>query len=173
MGRRGPPKKPTAMKELEGNPGKRPLPREPHYPEGNLRPPSHLRGEARREWLRVAPGLAQVGVYQSVDRAALSAYCSAWASYVRAEKECQKVGEWAIGVDGVARVAPWARVRQMSLEKLKQFAREFGFTPASRTEIVDPRDVPEAYQLGELRKKQEEWKAKKEARLKKAAKKDG
>lgn len=162
MGKRGPARKPTALKELAGNPGKRPLnKREPKYPVGNRTCPAHLKGEARREWNRVVPSLEIVGVYQSVDRAALAAYCTAWADYVDADKQCRDAGKWLKDSHGVWRQAPWYRIKATALEKLKQFAREFGFTPASRTELVDPRDLPDDDELAVLEKKRDEWRAKK------------
>ena len=55
MATRGRKPKPTALKVLEGNPGKRPLnDREPVPPKGTLKCPAWLLPEAKKEWKRLA-----------------------------------------------------------------------------------------------------------------------
>lgn len=71
MGRRGPAPKPTELKRLQGNPGKRRLNDSEPRPVATLpRCPSHLTGEAKAEWRRVARGLYEAGLLTQVDRAA-------------------------------------------------------------------------------------------------------
>lgn len=78
-GTRGPMSKPTVLKLLEGNPGKRAL----NLADGvNPRieipsPPKHLGQEARKEWKRIAPLLEELGLISGLDRAALALYCQA------------------------------------------------------------------------------------------------
>lgn len=78
-GMRGPLPKPTALKLLEGNPGKRAL----NLSDGvNPRveipsPPKHLGVEAKKEWKRIAPLLEELGLISGLDRAALALYCQA------------------------------------------------------------------------------------------------
>ena len=63
MATRGRKPKPTALKVLEGNPGKRPLnDREPVPPKGTLKCPAWLLPEAKKEWKRLAPALEAMGV---------------------------------------------------------------------------------------------------------------
>jgi len=69
MGRRP---KPTALKILEGNPGKRRLGRGTPTPLVGVPPcPAHLRGRARVAWVRIGEHLARMGVATSVDQDAL------------------------------------------------------------------------------------------------------
>lgn len=76
-GSRGPLPKPTVLKLLEGNPGKRAL----NLADGvNPRveipsPPAHLGKEAKKEWKRIAPLLEELGLISGLDRAALGLYC--------------------------------------------------------------------------------------------------
>lgn len=78
-GTRGPLPKPTALKLLEGNPGKRAL----NLADGvNPRieipsAPRHLGKEARKEWRRITPLLEELGLISGLDRAALALYCQA------------------------------------------------------------------------------------------------
>ena len=68
MAKRGRKPKPTALKKLEGNPGKRPLTElEPLPPISVLRCPNWLLPEARKEWRRLAPALINMGVLTLAD----------------------------------------------------------------------------------------------------------
>ena len=59
----GRPPKPTALKALAGNPGKRPLNQaEPKFEARVMRAPAHLSDEAKREWRRVSKELVAVGL---------------------------------------------------------------------------------------------------------------
>lgn len=141
MGQRGPAPKPTALKRLEGNPGKRALnTREPQFGVKAPPCPRHLTAEARREWRRVARELLGQGLLQTVDRAALAAYCQAWARWVEAEQQMAQPGfEMVITTDkGYAHVSPWFQVATQSLKQMKAFLVEFGLTPASRSRIQVP-----------------------------------
>src|SRR3990167_9530086 len=78
--------KPTRLKVLEGNPGKRPLPADEPEPRMlSIECPEMLQGEARVEWERLAPELSALGLLTTVDRAGLVAYCQAWGRLVMAE----------------------------------------------------------------------------------------
>ena len=68
--------KPTAMKELEGNLGKRKLNRkEPMPGKGMPDCPKWVLSEAQEEWRRLCEKLNQMGVLTEVDRSAFAAYC--------------------------------------------------------------------------------------------------
>lgn len=63
MATRGRKPKPTAIKLLEGNPGKHPLNEyEPVPPKATVKCPSWLLPEAKKEWKRLAPSLEAMGV---------------------------------------------------------------------------------------------------------------
>ena len=85
--------KPTRLKVLTGNPGKRPLnesePRpEPVVPEC----PPELGEVARREWDRLAAELGPLRITTNLDRGALAAYCGAYALWAEAMEAIQKYG---------------------------------------------------------------------------------
>ncbi|GKY89888.1 phage terminase small subunit P27 family [Sinisalibacter aestuarii] len=52
--------------------------------------PSHLSDAARKEWRRLATPLHEAGLVTLADRAALAAYCQAWARWVEAEEHLRK-----------------------------------------------------------------------------------
>ncbi len=68
--------KPTALKKLEGNPGKRKLnTKEPVPGKGMPDCPKWLLPEAKEEWKRLCQKLSEMGVLTEVDMAAFAAYC--------------------------------------------------------------------------------------------------
>ena len=75
--------KPTSLKVLEGNPGKRQLnPNEPKLDASVPKCPAWLSKEAKREWKRLVPFLEQAGLLTQVDRAAFAGYCQSYADWV-------------------------------------------------------------------------------------------
>jgi hypothetical protein len=58
----------------------------PVAPDALPRCPAHLSDVARKEWRRIATPLYRMGVLSVTDRAALAAYCQAWARWVEAEE---------------------------------------------------------------------------------------
>src|SRR5581483_7260694 len=84
MGRRGPPPTPTKILELRGSWRAKERPGEPQPPPGAPPMPEWLSEEARAEWQRMAPELEALGLLSVLDRAALAAYCQAYAELVEA-----------------------------------------------------------------------------------------
>ena len=83
--------KPTHLKVMRGNPGKRAL--NPHEPKP--RPamptcPAHLCPSAKAEWKRLARELHALSILSNLDRAALAGYCQAYGRWVEAEKNSGK-----------------------------------------------------------------------------------
>lgn len=72
--------KPIRLKALTGNPGKRPLNPAELNPEPNVPEcPAELGPVAHREWDRLAGELGALRILTNLDRAALAAYCGAYA----------------------------------------------------------------------------------------------
>jgi P27 family predicted phage terminase small subunit len=131
--------KPTRLKVLTGNPGRRPLnadePRpEPEVPEC----PAELGPVARREWDRMANELAPLRILTSLDRAALAAYCGAYAMWAEATEAIQKFGTMVKSPSGYPVQSPYVSIANRQAEIMMRIASEFGFTPASRSRISAP-----------------------------------
>ena len=137
--------KPTAIKMLAGNPGKRPLAGEPQppIPAGTPYCPRHLNDEARREWRRIVKILLDLGLYTEVDRAALAMYCQAWGRWVTAERKVQEKGEVLVSDRGGLYQNPWLHVANRAWEQMRKVLAEFGLTPSSRTRLVARAGEPE------------------------------
>lgn len=142
--------KPTALKRLAGNPGKRPLnEREPQPVVKIPACPRHLTGEARREWRRISAELVLLGVVTVIDRAALAAYCTAWARWVDAETQVAKLGTIVRTSNGNLIQNPYLAVANRAMEQMTRLAAEFGMTPSSRSrvQVAEPDAVPSLAEL--------------------------
>lgn len=128
---KGPPPKPTKLKLVTGNPGKRALNKsEPEPPPGDVECPDTLLGAAKEEWNRIAPILLEAGLFTKADRAALLCYCQAFANTVEYEKLCREVGP------DLALAKGFRKAATVAAGQVRAFAAEFGMTPASRSRVT-------------------------------------
>lgn len=133
---RGRKPKPTALKKLAGNPGKRALNHaEPRPEPGVPYCPRQLTPEAKSEWRRVAHKLQALGLMTHLDRAALAAYCQAWADYVEATRELKRAEKVMVTDKGYNHLNPWIGIKRSAAEEMRKFMTEFGMTPSSRTRL--------------------------------------
>jgi len=134
---RGRKPKPTVLKLLDGNPGKRPLnDQEPHPAQGIPNRPDWLDTEALAEWDRVTAELADMGLLTLADRAALAAYCTAWSRWVQAEDMVRKFGTIVKSPEkGFPMKSPYLSIADQALETMRKLMVEFGLTPSSRSRI--------------------------------------
>jgi P27 family predicted phage terminase small subunit len=133
---RGRKPKPTAAKELAGNPGKRPLnDREPKPAVKLPTCPAHLSAAARREWRRMGRQLLDLGVLTTVDRAVLAAYCVAYARWAEAEAQVSKLGLVVKTSAGNLIQNPYLSIANRAMEQTAKLASEFGMTPSSRSRV--------------------------------------
>jgi P27 family predicted phage terminase small subunit len=144
---RGRKPKPTRIKELAGNPGKRRLnDTEPHPPVPDVVPyaPKFLNDEAKDEWNRMVNILLELGLYTEVDHAALAMYCQEWGRWIIAEKKLRVEGEIITGTLGGKFQNPWRYEANKAQEQMRRMLAEFGMTPSSRSRISVPgaRDEP-------------------------------
>ncbi len=137
---RGRKPKPTQLKVLDGNPGRRPLnDREPQPPKEVPDPPEFLNDEGRAEWFRTTAALKEMGLLSKADRAALSAYCTAYSRWVAAEEQVSKFGTIIKSPDkGFPMKSPYLTIADQAMETMRKFLVEFGLTPSSRSRIRVP-----------------------------------
>lgn len=131
--------KPTALKELEGNPGKRPLnDAEPKPPRPDRVPyaPRFLTPEAQKEWRRVVGILVDLNLYTEVDHAALAMYCQAYGRWVAAEREIDATGgPTLVSEAGGLYQNPWQTAANKAFDQVRRMLGEFGLTPATRSRL--------------------------------------
>lgn len=158
----GPAPKPTALKLLEGNPGKRKLnENEPTY-EPTATPPDWLTEDALVVWNKFCKELKATGILTTVDVNAFGRYCDAFAQWLKLKDFINKNGtsypiyEKETVMEMVPSVVPGKMVEKPIKKKVavgaqafpqaKQYKeiselllrmeQQFGMTPASRTKLT-------------------------------------
>ena len=146
---RGRKPKPTALKVLEGDPGKRALNiDEPQPPDGKPSCPTHLLPVAKAEWRRLCSVLHEMGVVTTVDRAALAAYCQAYARWVEAEQKLADGPALIRTPSGYVQQSPWMSIANKQMELMGRYMAELGLTPASRSRIVAEKGAASRLEMG-------------------------
>jgi len=149
---RGRKPKPTHLKAITGNPGKRPLNAHEPAPEIQIPDcPEQLGPLAQKEWNRLVGDLAKLRLITALDRAALAAYCGAYALWAEATEAIQKYGSMVKSPTGFPMQSPYVAIANRQAEMMMRIASEFGFTPASRSRIAAPakgNDEPTLFDFG-------------------------
>ncbi len=140
MGRRGPPPKPTVLKILAGNPGKRSLNfDEPRAPESSGHRPLWMKGQARKTWDTMHALLCEMRVMSAADEVALSMLCETYAEWraasdVVARKKATYESTTKSG-DRIIRARPEVGIAADAWRRVRAMLLEFGLTPSSRSRI--------------------------------------
>jgi phage terminase small subunit len=110
--------RPTALKILRGNPGKRPLnPAEPQPPPGPIEMPAGLAPDARQVWAAIAPICLGMGTLTPADVLAFA-------------RHCELEARWKVKVQ----TNDLASILALSRE-LRSSGACFGLDPSSRARI--------------------------------------
>ena len=137
MAQRGRKPTPTAIKELEGNPGKRKLnTNEPKPKKKAPRCPAWLEDEAKKEWKRMSKVLESMGLLTEMDMAAFAGYCQAYARWKEAEEFISQHGSMVRTPNGYLQQVPQGSIAQTNQKIMLKFCEQFGLTPSSRISIV-------------------------------------
>lgn len=144
----GPKKKPTKLKLVEGNPGKKKLPKNEVDPPTGIPPcPRQLNAAAQREWKRVSKILHRNGLIAQLDLANLTGYCASFAQYIYWMGKLSKKPELAIQKIPRAKgkfyeqLSPAFTIMQKSAKDMKAFASLFGMSPSDRVGLIGSLDV--------------------------------
>lgn len=158
MGKRGPKPKPTAIRILEGNPGRLPInDAEPKIERGPTMPSVVAMDEiAAVEWERVIECMP-AGVFTAADDAVLAQYALAWSVVVRARADIDKHGqlvEEPILEDGAIsgyrlKENPAMRSWRAGHAVLMQTSDRLGLNPGQRSRLRVP-DAKAPGRFGDL-----------------------
>ena len=133
---RGRKPKPARLKLIDGNPGKRPIGREPQPPASQPSCPAHLSPTAKAEWKRLARMLNGIGVVTQADRAVLAAYCQAYGRWVEAERKLKETPPLLKTPSGYVQQSPWLSISNKQLELMMRCMAELGLTPSARNRLA-------------------------------------
>jgi P27 family predicted phage terminase small subunit len=132
----GPPRKPTALKALEGFPGhQKKNPAEPKPAVKLPEPPDHLSDKAKDLWHRIGPKFAAMGVMAEVDELAFAMLCesyAAWADLIRRARKGRPIEK----VHGQPVPNPYLVRADREAEKVRRLLAEFGGSPAARARLT-------------------------------------
>lgn len=153
---RGRKPKPTVLKVLAGNPGKRPLNASEPLPKVETpKCPTFLDAEAKKRWKALVPELERLGLLTIVDGDTLAGYCQACAEFKAATEVLKQEGRVCkvpvLGKeDGETTVIAWrlsshpaVHQQRSALALIRAFAALFGLDPSSRSRLHAPGNFDE------------------------------
>lgn len=139
---RGRKPKPTQLRIIRGNPGKRPLPEHEAQAEPKLPPPlPHLSAAAKKEWRRTGKRLLALGLVTEIDSAALGIYCQAYGRWSEAEEQLTKFGTVIKAPSGFLVQSPYLAIANKCMEQMMKALVEFGMSPSSRSRVHAAKDT--------------------------------
>jgi|GEM_PF-2791768 len=134
-------RKPASTRELEGNPGHRPIPAELNFDAaGEIgKPPSWLDKEAKREYRRITAALADLDMLRATDVGVMASYAVAFSRWIAAEKKIAVEGT-VLKVEGSQGQIKFVKhpALMVSSEAQKQMLRAgslLGLNPVDRSKI--------------------------------------
>lgn len=130
--------KPTALKLLTGNPGKRKLnTREPVAdPLGTDCPPELNEADAVEEWQRtIVPAIYRRQI-TSADRVFAIAHCALWATWRSQLADASRHAHVILGKNGQPLQNPARKTANQTFVLLAKVDAELGLTPASRSRVT-------------------------------------
>ena len=138
---KGHPPKPTALKIVQNNPGKRAMDieDEPTPNTGIPDLPPGLSRVARTAWDRLAPLLDGMSVLTQVDGAALERMCESYAEIIRYQDLIDRDGATYMTTNEHGEMLikgnPAVAMLGAADRRFKSYLTEFGLTPAARTKV--------------------------------------
>ena len=137
----GPRPKPTALKLVTGNPGRRPLPKnEPKPRRVAPAPPERLSRGAMVAWGSLCERLGRLGVMTEMDVDALEQLCEniAEVHLLRADLVAHGMFEKITRTNGSVVTVPRAQYTALgdAERRLRAMLAEFGLTPSARTKVT-------------------------------------
>ncbi len=136
----GPPKTPTHLRLVRGNPSKRPINNnEPKPPKGVPPVPKHFDKQGKYWFKRMAEELDAIGVISQLDGRALELLVEAYTEYRHHCDTLEVEGytyrtETQTG-DVMIKAHPAAIMKADAWKRLRAMLSEFGMTPASRSKV--------------------------------------
>ena len=132
----GPRPKPTYIKILQGNPGRRPLPEDEPEPDGNLvDPPATMRDARQLAIWRQCIENAPEGLLKKLDENVLMRFVAAQANWENANDQVVRMGLIANGPGDVPMQNPYLSVLNNQARIMRACSDEIGLSPAARTRV--------------------------------------
>lgn len=142
MGKRGPAPKPTNLRILEGNPGRRAINYDEPKPKPIApKPPTWLNKESKRIWKQLAEKLELLGLLTEVDLYDFQNLCLAAAQLRQAQTVLDEKGLIMETPSGYLQQRPEVSIVHKNMEMVAKLSAKFGLSPADRVGLgVKPKD---------------------------------
>lgn len=136
----GPPKTPTHLRLVKGNPSKRAINKnEPKPPSGVPPIPKHFDKRGKYWFKRMGEELDAVGVMSTLDAKALELLVEAYTEYRHhcevLDKEGYTYQTGSATGEKIVKAHPAAAMKADAWKRIRAMLSEFGMTPASRSKV--------------------------------------
>ena len=129
-------RKPTALKKLEGNPGKQRLnDAEPDFDAIVPDRPLHLDAAAKKYWKELAPIVHRAKLLTEGDQLEFAMLCQTAATLAKATRAMNQKPLVSEDSKGIPRVNPHFDLVMKATAKLITLCGEFGLSPAARSRV--------------------------------------
>lgn len=139
-------KKPTQLKSLTGNPGKRPLADNEPKPKAIIpKIPKELDKVAVKAWKRLAPTLHKLGLLTEIDGDSFGNLCQIRSRLVKINEELKKKNS-LVEIETIEvskditiereRISNYVKLEQKYYQLFRLYAADFGLSPRGRTGLV-------------------------------------
>ena len=138
MAGRGRKPKPTKLRIIQGNPGKRPLNKQEPHPKVEddfPSPPPGLPDKAIEAWNEYGPELYSAGLLTKLDAPMLEQWARAYADWKDALDRCDQFGKVIKTTNGNVIHSPYWSIANKAQDHLLKIQSEFGMSPTARTRI--------------------------------------
>ena len=137
-GSRGRPRKPDALKRLEGTARADRKIENTAEPSGMPKRPSVLSAEAVAIWDDLAPKLSALGLLSEVDESTFAVYCQAYGDWKEMTELLNDLGVaawYSESESGYRQIIPEVTARDKAFQAMQKMAGRFGLDPSSRSGI--------------------------------------
>lgn len=128
-------RKPTHLKLLGGNPGKRKIDKTEAQPKKAptvKNPPKYLDNRTKRHWRKVSRELHRCGLLTEIDYTALEMYCKAYSMWREAIDKIEEIGLVVVSKNKTVYQNPYVGIANKQFENMRKMMLEFGMTPSAR-----------------------------------------
>ncbi|EKT55526.1 phage terminase small subunit P27 family [Providencia sneebia] len=144
----GPPKTPTHLQLVRGNPSKRPINKKEHKPPSGVPPtPKYFDKQGKYWFKRMAEDLDALGVMSQLDAKALELMVEAYVEYRHhcdvLEEEGYTYNTTSMTGDIIKKAHPAVTMKADAWKRIRAMLGEFGMTPSARARVTinTPNDV--------------------------------
>ena len=129
--------KPSHLKVISGNPGKRPITSNPQPKPFSLdaKPPKWIGKYGQELWQARAPELIELGILTRADLPMWSILCCTWNMFRKALEILNRDGLTTVDERGLPRKNPIWTLYNSAAKDFSKLAQEFGMTPVSRQRL--------------------------------------